>query len=42
VQFHPDLVELLHGLAHQLGFVGEEARLEVAGVGDAGRHGNGL
>jgi len=33
VQSHPYLVELLHGLAHQFGFVGEEARLEVAGVG---------
>lgn len=33
VQSHPDLIELLHGLAHQLGFVGEDTRLEVAGVG---------
>ena len=42
VQSHPDLIELLHGLAHQFGLVGEDTRLEVAGVGDAGRHGNGL
>ena len=33
MQSHPDLIELLHGLTHQFGFVGEEARLEVAGVG---------
>lgn len=33
VQAHPHLVELLHGLAHQFGLVGEEARLEVTGVG---------
>ena len=33
VQSHPDLVELLHGLTHQLGFAGEDTRLEVAGVG---------
>ena len=32
VQSHPHLVELLHRLLHQLGFVGEDARLEVAGV----------
>ena len=32
VQSHPHAVELLDGLRHEGGFVGEDARLEIAGV----------